>query len=174
MTRQSARVPAAILCLAGSEIAAAAWVGGGEPWWCELRYRGWVGVEASVVEAHEGFFVFFGDGGCVILRVELGVTVLYVASPFVGYVGLELGGFACACAFWDDDACAQGQVVRVFVFVDWCDEVSKGILINVGQVIVIGVVGLHVIDAWWEGVGPIRGSDVRWHGCDEIFEGSKG
>lgn len=96
-----------------------------------MRYWRWRTEEAVVVEAHEGFLVFFHDGGCVILCVELSVTLLDVARPFVGDVGLELGGFAGAWPVGDHDACAKGEVVWVLILVDGSDEVGEGVFVDV-------------------------------------------
>jgi hypothetical protein len=107
--------------------------------------------------------------------VQLGGTVLDVTGPFVGDVALELGGFAGTDAFGYDDARAQGEVVGVFVLVDGGKEVGKGVRVNVGEVIIIGVVCcVDAVDAGRKGVGSVRGSDVRGHGCEEVLEGLDG
>lgn len=100
-----------------------------------MPYWGGSFVEASVVEAHEGFFFvlalfFFDDGGVMVLLVQSCVALPDVASPLVCHVELELGGLACSRAVGDHDAGAQGHVVWVFI-IDRSDEVGKGVFVNV-------------------------------------------
>jgi hypothetical protein len=69
VSRQCARVPASVHCLACTEIlsASAARVRECDSWGRELRNRGRSVGEACVVEAHKGFFfVFLGDGRVVL------------------------------------------------------------------------------------------------------------
>jgi hypothetical protein len=175
VSRQCARVPASVHCLAGTEILSAAATGVREcdSWGRELGDGGGVVIEASVVEAHEGFFVFLEDGG-VVAGVQLRGAVLDVASPFVGHVGLELRGFAAANTFGNHDAGAQGEVVGILVFIDGSEEVGKGVRVDVGEVIVIGVVCcVDAVNAGRVGVRSVLGSNVRGHGCDEVLEGLK-
>lgn len=82
--------------------------------------------------------------------MELGVALLDVAGPFVGDVGLELGGLAGTWAVRDHDACAEGEVVWILILVDGRDEVRERVFVNVREVIVI--VCVHAIDAGWVGV----------------------
>lgn len=117
-----------------------------------MRYWGWGAEEPLVVETHERFFVFLYDGGCVVSCVELRVALLDIARPFVGDVRLELSGFAGARAVGDHDACAEGEVVRVLIFVDWSDEVCERVLVDVREAILVAIV--DAVDAWWVGVGP--------------------
>ena len=84
----------------------------------------------------------------------MSVALLDVACPLVGDVGLELGGLACAWAVGDVDACTQGKVVWVFVFIDWRDEVGEWVFIDVRKIVFIRVVRVDAVDARWEGIGP--------------------
>jgi hypothetical protein len=173
VSRQSARVPTSIHCLAGTEILSAATAGICEcdSWGRELSDGSGVIIEASIVEAHERFFVFFGDGR-VVACMQLRGAVLDVASPFVGHVGLELGGLAAANTFGDHDTRAQGEVVGVLVFVNGGEEVSKGVRVDVGEIILIGIVCcVDAVNAGRVGVRSVLGSHVRGHGCDEVLDG---
>lgn len=99
-------------------------------------------VEAGVFEVHEGLvvvvivFVEGGEGRDVVAAVELGVGALDVACPFVGDVGLELGGFGGGRAVGEEDASAEGErVVGVVFFGEGREEVGKGFLVDVRELV---------------------------------------
>jgi len=107
-------------------------------------------VEAFVIKTHEGLVVLVVlliDGGRMVLRVELAMVVPDISSPFVGNVGLELGGLCGAWAFVAVDACTETKLIRVLCFGDGRDEVSKGVLVNVGELACFVLSGL---DPWWK------------------------
>lgn len=85
-----------------------------------MRHDMWCVVQSVVIETHERLFLlFFIDGRCMVLVVELAVVVLDVSGPFVGDVGLELGRLSCAWSFLEVNASAERQFVRVISFSDW-------------------------------------------------------
>lgn len=85
-----------------------------------MRHDMWCVVQSVVIKTHERLFlVFFIDGRCMVLVVELAVVVLDVSGPFVGDVGLELGRLSCAWSFLEVNASAERQFVRVISFSDW-------------------------------------------------------
>lgn len=130
-------------------------------------------IQAIIVQAHERLLVFLGDGGGVVLAVELCMIVLDVSSPLVSDTRCELGGLAWAWSVRGDDASTQRQVVRVVIFIDWSDKVSEWILVDVWEILGLRIFILGRIDAWGVGVGPVGVPDVGWHGGEDVLEHSE-
>lgn len=170
MARKGARVAAAIVFFAIDKLLGAATCGlqTGSAWFGDLCDSVWCVVQAFIVEAHEGLFIFFWDGGVVVSAMKLCVVLLDIACPLVGDVGLELGCLHCTRVIMDDDACVEGRwVIWVVFIVDWCEEMGKWLIVDVGQAV------SKLLDAWWVGEGPGVTTQERRHCEDDVFEGSE-
>lgn len=159
MTRCS-RVPATVVCLARHEIlgATAGSVTDAHPRWAELRDHVRRIIQTIIIESHERLvFVVVLGGGDPVLPFRVALVVLDVASPLVGDIGLELGGFACAWSIVNNSS-AQRKLVGILCLTHGRDEMRKWIVVHVGKMACLSGFVLGHLNTGREGEGPVGGA----------------
>lgn len=110
----------------------------------------------------------------MVLVVERGGVLFDVASPLVGDVGLEFGRLCCTWSIVTDACVERVRVVWIILVGEWREEVSKGFVVNVWEIVLVQGLKVNTVDAWWVREDSVRISHVGRHGCDDVLEGLKG